>query len=96
MNSITPTIGRKVWFWCGELDGNIRDPAQAFDASVAYAHGDGAVTVSIIDHAGKQTTPAYNMRLRDYEHGDRHGLGRGSFCTWMPYQMGQANKPATT
>jgi hypothetical protein len=94
-SSITPTIGRKVWFWASEdfidaTDCVPEDPKQAFDATVIYVHSDGNVNLSVVDHRGEQGL-VENCELRDPGEGDEHG-GEEDYATWMPYQMGQAAK----
>lgn len=94
MSSITPTIGRKVWFWATEPENHsIEDHDQALDATVIFVHPDKTVNLQVVDHQGDITTQ-FGVELRDPQEGDRHfsdTLNEG-VATWMPYQVGQAKK----
>ena len=96
MSSITPTIGRKVWFWASsafqaETGLTPLDGRQAYDATVVYVDRDGAVNLKVIDHEGNEGL-VENCPLCDPSpEGDAHG-GLTDFATWMPYQVGQAKK----
>lgn len=100
-NVITPTIGRKVWYWPSDYDKHLHldyhpgflhtaieaaDPKQACDATVVYVHGDRCVNLSITDHNG-------NVHKRTSvtfaQPGDAVPQG-GGYAEWMPYQIGQA------
>lgn len=97
MSSITPTIGRKVYYFEGTpqnaLGGNanaaIYNPAAPFDATVVYVRSDTCVNLSIRDHNGSSYART-SVQLQDPQEGDAHG----GFCyaTWTPYQVGQAKK----
>lgn len=93
MSSITPTIGRKVWFWASAPDDfNIEDHDQAMDATVVFVHPDGKVNLQVTDHMGEIYFQD-SIELKDFE-GERH-FGENleePTATWMPYQMGQAKK----
>lgn len=95
MNSITPTVGRKVWFWCGNMNREVLDASQAFDATIVFVKPDGTVNVTLTDHLCGRSI-AIGRVIRDYSSNDRHGHGEASFCTWMPYQLGQAAKTAAS
>lgn len=86
---ITPTIGRKVWYYDYTNLGAL-DPYQAFDASVIYVWGVNSVTLDVTDHHGNRHIKQA-VALRDPQPGDCHGSG-SEFATWMPYQVGQARK----
>ena len=86
--SITPTVGRKVWYYEAG-PGNILDPRTPFDATIVYVWGPGMVNLRVTDHQGL-TVPRYSVLLREPREGDEHGSSE--FATWMPYQMGQAKK----
>lgn len=84
MSSITPTVGRKVWFY--EHD----KQTEPHDATVIKVWGGGpmaAVNLDVVDpYSG--------------EHSCRTGVVVGDESTtwphyrWMPYQMGQAKAQA--
>lgn len=90
MNSIKPTIGRKVWFW--DYGNGAYNLDQAFDATVIYVWRDAMVNLRVTDHNGS-TSIQTSVQLRDPIPGDRHGMER--VATWMPYQTAQAAKAVT-
>ena len=83
MASITPTVGRVVWFrtW----NGKGYDPELA--AHVAKVNDNGTINVMLIMGNGS-TRPITDVPL--IQEGDPKP--RDSFCEWMPYQRGQAAK----
>jgi hypothetical protein len=87
-NSITPSIGRKVWYFDPQ-PGNVYNPLQAFDATVIYVWNPDMVSLRVTDHAG-QTFVRTSVPLRDHVEGDCHGVE--SVATWMPYQVKTAGK----
>jgi hypothetical protein len=87
MNSILPTIGRKIWLFQSALHAGVLDAKQAFDASIVFVHPSGNVNVAGTDHAG-QPFGLHDVPLRDPGVADEHGTS--IFATWMPYQVGQA------
>lgn len=91
-NSIPPSIGRKVWYWSGNVDDKqVRADQQAFDADIVFVHADGDISVALRDHYGVQYADSH-LKLRDPTGDERHGHGGDAFCTWMPYQVGQSKK----
>lgn len=102
MNSIKPTVGRKVYFWLGKEPmtyrvGNCLDMHQPFDATITYVHPGGArVNLAVLDHVGTHFT-THRVLLQDpSEGGDVHGGNNEAegLATWMPYQVGQARAQA--
>ena len=95
MSTITPTIGRKVYFYTPEQDRHATgamgryDDKQPFDATVIYVWGPTCVNLRVTDHAGNTHTRS-SVPLRDPQDDDGHG--NAYFATWMPYQVGQAKK----
>jgi hypothetical protein len=87
MNSILPTIGRKIWLFQSALHAGVLDAKQAFDASIVFVHPSGNVNVAGTDHAGQPFVQT-DVPLRDPGVTDEHGAS--TFATWMPYQVGQA------
>ena len=89
------TVGRKVWFYDSQGLGNIHDPKTPFDATVVYPYTPPAngtpqlVNLRVTDHSGITSTRG-SVPLHDPGPDDCHGQGNGDFCTWMPYQVGQA------
>lgn len=96
--TIKPTIGRRVWLWTTGSPGVreqhqiVQDAKQAFDATVVFVHPDGRINVSYRDHHGT-VSKAEHLDLRD-PGDDGHGHGSAPYCTWMPYQVGQAKAAA--
>lgn len=95
MSSITPTIGRKVYFWsseqfAAEVGAEPVDPKQAYDATIVFVHPSGNVNLQVVCHAGDSGF-VEDCPLRDPSEGDEHG-GEEDYATWMPYQVGQAKK----
>lgn len=98
MSTIKPTIGRKVWLWVStNIMGAdaVRDSKQAFDASIAFVNGDGTITVTFADHSGRPGTYS-DVEIHDPKESDQHTGGGHAYCTWMPYQKGQAAKAEAT
>lgn len=93
---ILPTVGRVVWYWpdgdeihrdTGRL--NLRDIEQPFRADVCHVNADGTINISGNDHDGY----AFVRRNVTLLQGDHEGTSLPRpFCSWMPYQRGQAAK----
>jgi hypothetical protein len=87
---IVPTVGRVVWFYENgktQLDAGEQPNA----AMVAYVHGDGRlINIGYFDHNG---LPRQSTSVRLMQEGETD-FPAYSFCTWMPYQVGQAKKHA--
>jgi hypothetical protein len=88
MSTITPTIGRKVWYYDFTTVG-CNDPHQPYDATVIYVWGNDCVNLDVTDHHGNRLIKT-SVPLRDPQDSACHGVS--SFATWMPYQVGQARK----
>lgn len=86
MSKIIPTVGRVVWYYSNNVD--VLQP-QPFAATVAYVHSDRMVNLSVIDANGYQF-PVQSVPLVQ----DGEERPQGMYCTWMPYQIGQAAKTA--
>lgn len=87
---ISPTIGRKVWFFPGAYD-PIECGAQPLDATVCYVHDDRLVNLRVTDING-DSFPRPGVHLLQDDDAPPLGLG---YATWMPYQVGQAKKEST-
>ena len=95
---IKPTIGRRIWFWPGQLDLYAArpmrqvSPEQPFDAGVVYVHSDTCVNLQVTDHMGGIW---FREKVRILQEGDDHDehefLG---VAQWMHYQAGQAAREA--
>jgi len=87
---ITPTIGRKVWYWPNENDIKIEymeslDSAQPFDATVVFVHNLREVNLFVVDH----NSNSYDRcGIPLIQPGDEKP--DGGYCEWMPCQIGQA------
>lgn len=81
---ISPTIGRVVWYYpVGALPSD-----QPLPALVAHVWGDRCVNLAIFDANGvPYPKPPTSIPL--VQDGDTPPTA-GNYCTWMPYQIGQA------
>lgn len=93
---IKPTVGRVVWFWPPVQPqagiGNVLYLGQPFAATVAaVCDEDGRrINISYVDHEGN---PWSRRAVELIQEGEAEPEG-GIFCSWMPYQVGQAKKHA--
>lgn len=90
---IKPTIGRVVWLWpcAGVLEDKkivYRDKTLPLAATVAYVWSDRMVNLAAVDQDGKP----FNLTSVLLLQGDETYAPVGSYCEWMPYQKGQAEK----
>lgn len=92
---IKPTVGRVVWFtpalgpdvWSGE--GFIHlDRTAPLSAMVTHVWHDRMVNLVVFDSNGKPFGKTSVQLLQDDDAKPEHGY----FCSWMPYQVGQAKK----
>ena len=91
---IKPTVGRVVWFYPAPgrfypAPGHsfARKDDQPLAAHIAYVWSDHLVNLLVIDHDGRVAACA-SVPLNQ---GDEHDQPV-PYCTWMPYQKGQAAK----
>ena len=82
---IKPSIGRVVWFYPDKKW--LEEEKQPFPALVCFVHDDRSINVAYFSHAGGHHS-ASSVQL--VQEGDM--IKPGNFCTWMPYQIGQAKK----
>ncbi len=82
MATITPTIGRVVWFHPEAPHG-----AQTWAGIVAYVHSPGMVNLAVFDANGHSVSKTSVPLIQD---GDERP--QSYYCEWMPYQKGQAAK----
>lgn len=85
---ITPTIGRRIWYWycvgdainheCESLDDFV-----PFDAGVVFVYADETVNLVVADHVGRQFSLLGVQIVEDRIRG---------CAQWMPYQVKQAEK----
>lgn len=75
---IVPTVGRMIWFY------DVTD--QPFAAIVVRVWGDRMVNLTVFNHDG---LPIPHTSVVLVQPGDVKPAG-SRYCTWMPYQIGQA------
>jgi hypothetical protein len=93
VEAIVPTIGRGVWYYPTAQDfagGFVWRREQACAALVCYVHKDGNVNLSVMDSLGRHFA---RQNVHMVQPG-QDTLETGGFCTWMPYQIKQAEKHA--
>lgn len=82
MTVIKPTVGRVVWFYQkGHVAGD-----QPLAAMVARVWSDTCVNLAIFDANGNPVNPPTSVLLIQ----DNLVPSGGHYCTWMPFQVGQA------
>lgn len=80
---IKPTVGRVVWYWPnGEQPG-----LQPCSAQVAHVIDDRHININWLSPDGSNNNST-NVRLVQPE----DVAPADDYCTWMPYQQGQAAK----
>ncbi len=93
---IIPTVGRVVWYWPPTQArtgiGNVLYLGQPFAATVAAVCDEGGerINISYVDHEGNP----FSRRAVELIQEDEPKPEGGHFCSWMPYQVGQAKKHA--
>jgi hypothetical protein len=83
---ITPTVGRVVWFY----PRGSKPSDQPHAAIIAHVWSDTCVNLAIFDANG-QPYPQGHTSILLIQEGSEVPSG-GNYCTWMPYQLGQAAK----
>lgn len=95
MNIITPTIGRKVWFFGLPWDVDNRNPGKypiridtnrPMDATIIYVWSDRLVNLVVVDHGGQSWFMPYITLIPPGE----SMPSTIAHAEWMPYQMVQA------
>lgn len=91
---ITPTVGRVVWFYPSNnvASSGFAPPSagQPLAAVIARVWNDRMVNLTVFDANGVSHSRTSVTLLQD---GD-HKLLTGNYCTWMPFQKGQARAQA--
>ncbi len=84
---IEPTVGRVVWYY-KYVEGQGHKGPMA--AHVAFVHSVGMVTLMVIGQDGTPRSESSVPLVQD----DTEVLQTASrsYCTWMPFQKGQAAK----
>jgi len=83
---ISPTIGRRVWFWPNGTTGiplNHGSSQQPHDAGVCYVWSDRLVNLTVAGHDGSMHARTSVPLLQDDDPAPAMGA---SYATWMPYQ----------
>lgn len=88
---IEPTPGRVVWFrpQSGDQLRKFLPEGVPLAATVAFVNVDGTVNLTVHDAHGA-TWPRLHVKL--VQEGD--DIPNESYCHWMPYQRGQAERTA--
>ncbi|WP_220816207.1 hypothetical protein [Pseudomonas paralcaligenes] len=99
MSDIKPTVGRVLHFhpsreFAADRGMVLLCQGDPMDAHLVYVHRSGLVNLAVFDHAGNQHAIADVKLLQDADLAsfDEHGQLIESYCTWMPFQKGQAAK----
>lgn len=87
---ISPTIGRVVWYH----PPGMKIEAQPYPGLICHVHSDTCVNVGGFDHNGVPFKDTSVLLLQ--EPGTYGNPGGGSWCEWMPYQIGQAKRNEET
>lgn len=89
--TIKPTVGRIVWYYpavnCAESGFASNSGDQPLAAIIARVWHDRMVNLTVFDANGVPHARTSVPLLQDLE-----DSGTSAFCTWMPYQKGQAAK----
>ncbi len=91
---IKPTIGRQVWYYAGSVP-DISSQAlsdQPFAATVVHVNEDETINVLVLDHIGKSHFVSGCPLVQNLTSCDINAVC--AYCTWMPYQVAQAEKDA--
>jgi hypothetical protein len=90
---ITPTVGRVVWFYppSNSIETGFSGPAEGepLAAIIARAWNDSMVNLTVFDASGRPH-PRTSVPLVQED----KIAPRGNYCTWMPFQKGQARAQA--
>jgi hypothetical protein len=96
MTKIFPTVGRVVWFTPSRLTGDGRfahiDGRKPLAAIVAHIFNDALVNLAVFDSNGQSHSRTSVPLVQEGEAKPEHGY----FCSWMPYQVGQAANAAAS
>lgn len=87
---IKPEPGRQVQYWPCAIDllrTTMRNSVTPFAATIAYADSDRSVTLSVIDHTGKQFIRSSILLLQPGDAPAPHGLPH---ATWPTHVLAQA------
>lgn len=96
MSKISPTVGRKLYFYPNGDTAVKQLDSQPVDATVLYVHPDSGITsdyllnLLVVDHVGNA---AFKSKVRLVQDGEDDPTV-GFYARCMPYQIGQAAKQA--
>ena len=94
MTKILPTVGRVVLFTPSRLTGDGRfahiDGRKPLAAIVSHNFNDALVNLAVFDSNGTSHSRTSVPLVQEGETKPEDGY----FCSWMPYQVGQAAKHA--
>ena len=94
MTKIFPTVGRVVLFTPSRLTGDGRfahiDGRKPLAAIVSHVFSHELVNLAVFDSNGQPHSQTSVPLVQEGEAKPEHGY----FCSWMPYQVGQATKHA--
>lgn len=82
---IAPTVGRVVWFYRFVPGQGHKGPLAAH---VSQVHSDSCVNLMVITESGSPEPHCSVTLLQE----DVDAKPEHDYCTWMPYQKGQAAK----
>lgn len=87
---IKPTIGRVVWYYPTAAEPGAAVPGGPLAAIIACVWSDTCVNLAVFDCNGHPfaNPPTSVLLIQD----DAPVPTGGGYCTWMPYQVGQAAK----
>ena len=93
--AVTPTVGRKVWYYPSAADvaGNFGMKRlvacnQPLDATIVAVHSDMCVNLHVIDHTGKGFAVMSAMLFMPESVPPGYGeQGSAGYAAWMPYQV---------
>jgi hypothetical protein len=91
---IVPTVGRVIWFRPSIHDEGLihHDKTQPLAAMICHVWGDRLVNLMVIDGNGGTQGKTSVPLLQEGESLPESGF----FCSWMPFQLGQAAKHAAS
>lgn len=90
--AITPTIGRKLWYYPSEhdLSGNFGmrcGPGQPLDATVIGVWTARCVNLNVVDLKGRSFFVESARLVQPDEKGPSENITGHGYATWMPYQI---------
>lgn len=84
---ITPTVGRMLHYYPNGHEGFPCQVGRPLAATIAHVWSDTCVNLNVLDANGNP-----HGRTSVYLAQPEAEVPAGGYCTWMPYQVGQAQK----